>query len=85
MEQNNIFLTEEQVDELTGIKRGHTSRLCTKPRKLTKYQRQAEFLRGKGFAFFLNARDRPIVARASIEGRPEPIKPAAIWRPSVLA
>ncbi|BBE08613.1 Uncharacterized protein MCB1EB_0452 [Mycoavidus cysteinexigens] len=81
---SEVFLTEEQVDEFTGIKRGHTRRLCKKPTKLTKYQRQAEFLSEKGIAFFLNARDRPIVTRAFIEGRPEPIKPAAIWRPSVL-
>ncbi len=85
MEQNNIFLTEEQVDELTGIKRGHTSRLCTKPEKLTKYQRQAEFLRGEGFAFFTNARGRPIVTRAAIEGSQKNVeKPVRRWLPEVL-
>ncbi|MCX8565738.1 MAG: protein of unknown function (DUF4224) [Glomeribacter sp. 1016415] len=86
MDQNNIFLTEEQVDELTGIKRGHTLRHCAKPEeKLSKYQRQVEFLRGEGFAFFTNARGRPIVTRAAIEGSQKTAeKPVRRWLPEVL-
>ncbi|BBE08558.1 Uncharacterized protein MCB1EB_0397 [Mycoavidus cysteinexigens] len=82
---SEVFLTEAQVDELTGIRRGHTLRLRTKPEKLSKYQRQVEFLRGEGFAFFTNARGRPIVTRAAIEGSQKTAeKPVRRWLPEVL-
>lgn len=67
-----MFLTDEEIERLTGRKQ-----------KL----RQVEALRLMGLAFRVNVVGRPIVARTEIEGRQgsaaEPA-PAREWRPNVL-
>ena len=77
---DNLFLTEAQVDELTGIKRGDT----IKGQKLTKFQLQVEFLRMRGIAFIENARGKPIITRAAIEGRTPNDAPKRGWQPKVV-
>ncbi|WP_082792885.1 DUF4224 domain-containing protein [Collimonas pratensis] len=69
-----IFLTEAQVDELTGIRRGVHG--------VSKYVKQCAFLRGKGIAFWDNARGRPIVPLAAIEGR-KVETPRKTWEPKI--
>ncbi len=82
MDSNNIFLTEEQVDELTGIGQGKTIHPHTKlSKKVTKYELQITHLRENGIAIFINARGRPIVTRAAIEGRKEEIPVQSSWQP----
>lgn len=85
MEQN-IFLTEKQVDELTGISRGCTVHRGKKlERKVMKYDLQVSHLRTIGLAFFINARGRPIVTRAAVEGRKEETQIKVGWRPRLAA
>ena len=76
----DTFLSADEVAELTGIKIGKR----VEGRPLSREQLQAECLRGMGIPFYMNARGRPIVVRATIMGRPnaEPPKPA--WQPRVL-
>lgn len=73
MENNNIFLTEDQVDDMTEIKRGKAGQ--------NKYQRQATHLRQQGIPFTESARGRPIVARSAIEGRTQPGITTKAWQP----
>lgn len=76
-QQSNLFLREEDVNILTGIRQGRRSGTLT----LTKYQRQAEHLKREHIPFHLDARGRPIVARAAIEGGRMPTSaPPARWR-----
>jgi hypothetical protein len=77
---DQIFLTEDQVDELTRIRRGDTSHGI----KRTKYQLQTMFLRTRGIAFIENARGKPIIARAVIEGRASPDAPRRGWTPKAI-
>ena len=74
-----LFLTESQVDCLTGILRGAT--VCGK--KHTKYELQVNFLRGMGICFFQNARGKPVVLLSALEVKPTAI-PQPGWQPSVL-
>ncbi|MCG9124263.1 DUF4224 domain-containing protein [Laribacter hongkongensis] len=60
----SMFLNQEEVDLLTGIRRGRTEGR----QKLTKYQRQVAFLRGTGIPFVVNAAGRPVITRAALEG-----------------
>ncbi len=83
MEMNEVFLTEVQVDELTGIRRGKTLEAGTAyARKASKYERQEAYLKEQGLVFFMNARGRPIVARAAVEGRSEEVKVKS-WQPKL--
>ncbi|MGI4815891.1 MAG: DUF4224 domain-containing protein [Janthinobacterium lividum] len=85
MNETGMFLTEAEVDELTGISRGRTEILGKRKVKREKFDLQATHLRHSGLPFYTNVRGRPIVARISIEGRAgsiEPVKPA--WQPPVL-
>lgn len=75
-----LFLTEEQVDELTGIRRGET----INGKKHTKFQRQVEFLRQRGIAFIENARGKPIITRSAVEGRGEKEPARKGWQPRVV-
>jgi len=70
--QEQLFLTEPQVDELTGIRCGN-SRTGV---KRSKFQLQVEFLRLRGIAFIENVRGKPIITRSFLEGRkqPDPVK-----------
>lgn len=72
-----IFLTLQEVSELTGIKVGRHGQ--------SREQLQIEWLRSSGIPFWTNARGRPIIARAAIEGhagkqQSTPKK----WQPKVL-
>lgn len=77
---DDLFLSEEQVDRLTGIRRGDT----IAGQKRTKHQLQAEFLRLRGIAFIENARGKPIVTRAAIEGRAPKEASKRAWSPKVV-
>lgn len=73
-----IFLTLQEVAELTGIKTGRRGK--------NREQLQTDWLRGSGIPFWTNARGRPIIARAAIEGRTS--EQEAIpkkWHPKVLS
>jgi len=79
-----LFLTPEETDELTGIRTG--KRIAGQT--VTKLQLQVAWLRRVGIPFTENARGRPIIARAAIEGRminaaPQPTQRG--WMPSVLS
>ena len=56
----SVFLSQEEVAELTGIKRGRDGKSA--------FQLQSEHLRKYGIPFFPNAAGRPIVAKAAVEG-----------------
>jgi len=56
----SMFLTSEEVAELTGIKRGRNGQ--------TRNQLQIAQLRSMHIAFYTNASGRPIVARVAVEG-----------------
>jgi hypothetical protein len=74
----SIIVPEKDMDEITGIKIGRSGR--------SKYQMQCEFLRRTGIPFIENAKGRPIVAIAAIEGRKqkeETIKPS--WQPRLAS
>lgn len=80
--QSDLFLREEDVNVLTGIRMGRRAGSSM----LSKYQRQAEHLKRERIPFHLDARGRPIVARAAIEGgkMPAPELPSK-WQPRVVA
>lgn len=59
-----LFLTQQEIDQLTGIRRG----LTEGREKLTKFQRQVVFLRRQGIPFVVNAAGRPVIIRAVLEG-----------------
>lgn len=74
----DTFLSAEEVAELSGIRVGRRGK--------TREQLQIEWLRTSGIPFWTNARGRPIIARAAIDGRngaPEVVRPK--WQPKVLA
>jgi hypothetical protein len=66
---SNMFLTKEEVTELTGRK--------------TK-SKQVEQLRKMPIPFWLNAAGAPIVARSTIEGKPTATPQRPTWEPNVL-
>jgi hypothetical protein len=57
---SELFLTEEEVAELTGIKTGRRGK--------RREELQAEWMRTSGIPFWVNARGRPIIARAYFTG-----------------
>lgn len=63
------FLTESEVAQLTGIKRGR--------------KRQCEYLTSIGVPYRTNIFGAPIVSRAFIDGV-KTDKPAANWQPAIL-
>lgn len=74
---SDLFLTAQEVAELTGIKRGHDGK--------SRAQLQCDHLRRLGVPFFPNASGDPKITRAYIEGRQEqPVKPQKGWQPAVL-
>jgi hypothetical protein len=75
-----IFLTEPQVDELTGIRRGDSQNGV----KRSKFQLQVAFLRTRGIAFIENARGKPIITRSAIEGRRQEPPPRKGWQPQAV-
>jgi hypothetical protein len=72
------FLTPQEVAELAGIKTGRNGK--------TREELQIEWLRTAGIPFWANARGRPIIARAAIEGRQATEKQVRQkWQPKVLS
>lgn len=65
----NMFLTVEQVRELTGY--------AIKAKQIAQ-------LRRMGIAFFINGGGRPIVTVSAIEGRKQESDTIPVWRPAVL-
>lgn len=73
----STFLSQEDVAELTGIKRGRGG--------LTRNQLQARQLAAMGVPHFVNAAGRPIVARAAVEGAAAAKSQAKqSWQPAIL-
>jgi hypothetical protein len=75
-----LFLSEAQVDELTGIRRGDTS----KGIKRTKFQLQISFLRLSGIAFIENARGKPMITLSAIEGGKTKSPTRKSWQPQAI-
>lgn len=74
----SLFLTPQEVVELTGIARGRGGK--------TREHMQAEHLRQLGIPFFPNASGRPMIARAIIEGGTfKQNQPKQTWQPAVLS
>lgn len=72
-----MFLTPDEVATLTGIKKGRDGE--------TREQLQVKQLRLMGVAFRINARSRPIVTWAAVDGQ-IPIMPTTPkWAPAVLS
>lgn len=74
-----MFLTEEEIAILTGIKIGRHGK--------RKVERQVEELRKMGVPHYVNAAGRPIVVRAVLEGQslPEAKPPTPRWEPGVMS
>ena len=70
-----MFLEQREVDKLTGIASGRNGK--------TKHERQIEWLRGMGFPVIENARGRPILARAYVDGSNKHQAPKPSWSPSL--
>lgn len=73
----SIFLSPEEVAELTGIKRGRDG--------LTRNDLQVIQLKAMHLAFFVNASGRPIVTKAAVEGTAEPVVKKQPWRSAALS
>lgn len=78
---SDTFLSPKEIEELTGVKTGRNKR--------TREELQIAWLRAAGIPFWENARGRPIVARAAIEGRRAAevaaAEPKKKWQPPTLA
>ncbi|TFW72065.1 hypothetical protein C3Y98_04480 [Methylotenera oryzisoli] len=73
----SLFLTQDEVTELTGIGRGRNG--------LTRNQLQVEQLRLMGIAFHVNAAGQAKVARAVIEGsKSVPSPKTTTWQSPLL-
>ena len=72
----SIFLSPEEVAELTGIKRGRDG--------LSRNEMQIEHLRKQGIPFFPNASGRPIITKAAVEGATQTSAKKQAWQPKVL-
>lgn len=74
---STLFLTAEEVAELTGIKTGKHGK--------SRSQLQCEHLRKLGVAFYPNAAGEPKIVRSALEGRRDPTPETKQgWTPSVL-
>ncbi|WP_331708747.1 DUF4224 domain-containing protein [Pandoraea sputorum] len=77
---SDTFLTPEEVAELSGVRTGRGGK--------SREELQTAWLRSAGIPFWTNARGRPIVTRAAIEGRhptvtPEPTRKK--WQPPTFS
>ncbi|WP_104656570.1 DUF4224 domain-containing protein [Ralstonia insidiosa] len=81
---SDTFLSPQEIEELTGVKTGKT----VSGKKRTREELQIDWLRMSGIPFWPNARGRPIVARAAIEGRKAAevaaVEPKKKWQPATL-
>lgn len=74
----SLFLTDEEVAELTGIKRGSAGK--------TKAQLQCEYLRAAFVPFIPNVMGEPKISRDFINHvSKEKPKAATSWKPATLA
>jgi hypothetical protein len=73
---SSLFLSEDEVADLTGIKRGR----CGKSRD----ELQCQLLRERGVPFIKNIAGAPKVARAVIDGSNRPAPQKQGWSPAVL-
>lgn len=73
---DDLFLSEAQVKELTGIRRGRAGQRAA--------ELQVKWCLDHGIAAHLNAAQRAIVLRSSLEGRQasRQAKPTAEWTPN---
>jgi hypothetical protein len=71
-----VFLTPEEIAELTGIARGRSG--------VTREQLQAAQLRDMGIAFRINARGRPVVTWDAVNGIASKPEPTRTWRSNIL-
>ncbi|WP_186104530.1 DUF4224 domain-containing protein [Burkholderia gladioli] len=74
--KSDLFLTAEEVAELTGIGIGRKGQ--------TREELQVAWLRTSGIPFWTNARGRPIIARAFFTGQKTEVPPRPKWQPKVL-
>ncbi|WP_400158306.1 DUF4224 domain-containing protein [Burkholderia pyrrocinia] len=81
---SDLFLTEVEVNELTGIASGRTEQVGSARVKLTKFELQVRQLRGMGIPFHVNARGRPIIARAFFNGQRSEPPTRPRWQPRAL-
>ncbi|WP_017454546.1 DUF4224 domain-containing protein [Herbaspirillum rubrisubalbicans] len=77
---SNLFLDDESLDRLTGIRRGSTRAGV----KRSKYQLQAAFLREAGIPFISNARGQPVVLVSAVESRRSTEAPKQAWQPAAI-
>ncbi|MFP3275432.1 MAG: DUF4224 domain-containing protein [Paraburkholderia sp.] len=74
---SDTFLSPQEIEELTGKNNRKREQL------------QIDWLRAAGIPFWENARGRPIVARAAIEGRRaaevSAAEPKKKWQPPTLS
>jgi len=77
---SDLFLDDESLDRLTGIRRGATRAGV----KRSKYQLQSEFLREVGIPFILNARGHPVVLVSAVESRRTADAPRVGWKPAAI-
>ncbi|MGK8202921.1 DUF4224 domain-containing protein [Burkholderia cenocepacia] len=74
--KSDLFLTADEVGELTGVRNGRNGQ--------SRDELQVAWLRTSGIPFWVNARGRPIIARASITGHPTLPAPKPKYQPAAL-
>ncbi|MFL9670477.1 DUF4224 domain-containing protein [Variovorax sp. AB1(2024)] len=66
----DLFLTDAELAKLTGFK--------IKSKQIVR-------LRAQGIPFQVNASGHPVVTRAAVEGRREPVEAEAGWTPGLIS
>lgn len=74
MSEPILWLTEKEVDELTGIRKGEGGR--------NKHQLQIVWLRSQGYPVIENARGRPVLARTLFDGSKQSKQVSKEWTPT---
>ena len=74
---SNIFLTEDDIQRITEIKRGVTGK--------TRMQMQCAALRDMGIAFTTSRLGRPLVLCSLYENMPPDKLALAIWQPQIIS
>jgi len=71
----SLFLSDSDIAELTGIKRGRNGK--------TRAQLQCQFLREHGIPFVPNVKGEPKVCTSYLEGGKQ-TKHQEVWKPRIL-
>lgn len=71
-----IFLTQEDIAELTGIRYGKAGK--------TRYELQISALKKMKVPHYVNAAGRPVVARAVVEGAGQVENRQPSWEPRLV-